>query len=194
MENNINLDLSKYSFMDLLISLILPSTRKPISDYNTEILTKIDNNIQKFNNINTDESKKLVKFFTNMKYVFFPSYMKNNNNNNNTTTKVIDTTESEKTVIYTKNKIKDEQVGLTLSTQKEHITTNQNINPTVRKEVTQLLNIDSKYRRTDDTAAPLRLFDLPGVIKNVTEITLNDFELQILIILLHRNIVIIILD
>ena len=165
--------------MDLFNILdITIDQKKPISDYNTEILTKIDNNIQKFNNINTDESKKLVKFFTNMKYVFFPSYMKNNNNNDNTTTKVIDTTESEKTVIYTKNKIKDEQVGLTLSTQKEHITTNQNINPTVRKEVTQLLNIDSKYRRTDDTAAPLTyFFDLPGVIKNVTEITLNDFEL-----------------
>lgn len=106
-----------------------------------------------------------------MKYVFFPSYIKDNINDNKKT-------ESEKTIIYTENKVKNEQVGLTLSTNKEYMDTTETINPTIRKEIIQLLNIDSKYRRTDDEASPLTyFFDIPGVIKNVTEITLNDFEL-----------------
>lgn len=64
MENNINLDLSKYSFMDLfnILDITIDKT-KPISYYNTEILNKIDNNIQKFQNVNTEESNNLVKFF-----------------------------------------------------------------------------------------------------------------------------------
>lgn len=173
MENNINLDLSKYSFMDLFNILdITIDQNKPITHYNTEILTKIDNNIQKFKNINTDESNNLVKFFTNMKYVFFPSYMKNNYYDNN------NITHSEQTVIYTDNKIEEEVTDSSLTTNKNYIKNNTFINPTIRKEVVELLNIDSKYRRFDNEVSPTSFyFDLPAIIKNVTEITLNDFEL-----------------